>query len=475
MKEKSLTLNAIFNVLYKILNVIFPLISATYISRVLMATGVGKISYAQNIVSYFTMFAALGIPIYGTREIARVRDKREITNQIFTELFIINFISTLFSVTAFILLIMSIPRFQDELILYLVCGLLIFFNFINVDWFYQGKEEYVYIAIRSSIIKLLSLFLLFIFVRNSGDYIIYALISSLAIGGNYVFNIINLRKHVRFDVSTLSLKKHLKPIFILVVCSIATELYGKVDITMLGIKSTEAVVGYYANTQKMINLVITFTTAISSVFLPRLSYYYLHEPESYNKLLSKGLKIVLFFTLPCFLGIFIVSNNLIPVMFGNTFIPAVKTTKILSFLILIKSLGDLLCYQIIISSGQEKRLFKSYAIAALVNIILNYLLIPSMNQNGAAIASVISELLVNVSLLFTSLKIVRVEIELRYLITTLFSTIIMALGVWIIGIIFDSYFLSLFLQTIVGILIYFLLNFIFKSEILNIFIKNKRE
>lgn len=471
MKEKSLVLNASFNVLYKILNVIFPLISATYISRILMATGVGKVSYAQNIVSYFTVFAALGIPIYGVREIARVRDRRKLTNQVFSELFIINFISTLFSLIIFSILIMEIPMFHKEMKLYWVCGLLIFFNFINVDWFYQGKEEYVYIAIRSSIIKVVSLFFLFVFVKDTDDYLIYALISSLAIGGNYIFNIVNLRKYVNFEITSLNLKRHLKPIFILVICAIATELYGKVDITMLGIKSTDSVVGYYANAQKMINLVITFTTSISAVFLPRLSYYYLNEPESYNQLLSKGLKIVLFFTLPCFAGVYVVSSNLIPVMFGNTFMPAIITTRILSCLILIKSLGDILCYQVIISSGQERKLFKSYAIAALVNIILNSLLIPIMSQDGAAIASVISEALVNISLFFTSLKIIKVKIKLRYILTILFSTIIMAFGVGIIGEIFNDYLLSLFLQIICGILIYFTLNVICRNEILNDIIK----
>lgn len=468
MKEKSISFNAIFNILYRVLNAIFPVISIMYISRILMASGVGQVSYAQNIASYFIVFATLGMPLYGTREIAKVRDNRDMTNRLFSELFVINFISTITCTILYIILIMIIPVFREQVNLYLACGLSIFFNLINVDWFYQGQEEYVYIAIRNVIIKIVSLVLLFVFVRNTNDYITYALISSLAIGGNYIFNIVNIRKYVKFQISHLYLRKHLKPVFILGISIIAMDLYNKIDITMLKIWCSDSDIGYYNNAQKVVYLGITLSTAISAVFLPRLSYYFVRDRDAYDELLSKGLKVVLFFTVPCFIGVLQISNNLIPLLFGDAFESAVITTKILSVLIFIRSIGDLVCYQVIVTSGQDKKFIIPYFLATGVNIILNFFLIPVTAQNGAAIASIISEVLVNFLLFFTALKVIKIKISLKYCMTILCSTICMAGGILIIDGKFHSPFLNLCSQVITGILIYFTVNFLLKNEIFSI-------
>ena len=475
MKKKSLESNAIFNIIYKILNAIFPLVSVMYISRILMPSGVGIISYAQNIASYFIVFATLGMPIYGTREIARVRDDKNITNQIFNELFIVNAISTILCMVCYIGLVILNPMFNKQIDLYLACGLSIFFNLINVDWFYQGQEEYIYIAIRNLAVKFISIVALFIFVKDSDDYVIYALISSLAIGGNYIFNIVNIKKYISFDFSEIKLRRHLKPVFLLGVCIITMELYNKIDITMLGFWCDDSDIGYYSNAQKMTTLVITFTTAISAVFLPRLSYCFINDKTSYHKLISKGLKIVLFFTIPCFVGMTQVSSNLIPLLFGNGFEPAIMTTNILSISILVRSICDLLCYQVIISSGQDKKFIVPYSLAIIINITLNFIFIPIMNQNGAALASIISELIVNCLLLSTVLKLVRPRVELKYVITIIFSTICMAFGVEIIDGTFNSYFLNLCGQIIIGGLVYFAVNFFLKNEILKLSLKRREK
>lgn len=462
--KKSLAKNAVFNVIYKVLNVIFPLISVAYIARILLPEGVGKISYAQNIVSYFTLIAALGIPVYGVREISKCRDNQEKTNKTFSELLIINFFST--TICAIIYYAVIIIEMPDNFELYAVCGFVILFNYINIDWFYQGREEYVYIAVRSVIIKCISVIMLFIFVRTQNDYIIYALITCIAAGGNHFFNILNARKFVKFTFKNLSLKKHMKPIWTLVICTIATELYSKVDITMIGAMYNDTNVGYYSNSQKLASVVLTLTTAISAIFLPRISYYFANDKEKYNNMVLFGFKIALFFSLPCCLGIALVSDDLVPVMFGELFMPASSTIKILSCLVFIKSIGDILCYQVIISSGNEKKLIWSYITAALVNIILNFLLIPAYQQNGAAVASVISELIVNCTLLPFTLKIIHLKISRRYILSVAVSSVVMSVCVIAVGYFVKNCFAALFLEVGAGILSYFIVNILMKNEIL---------
>ena len=464
MEKKSLINNAIFNMIYKLLNVLFPLISSAYISRIILADGIGKVSYAQNIVSYFTMVAALGIPSYGIREIAKSRNNHNELNKTFTELFCINFISTFLCVFIYYIFILSFQQFQKEITLHLIFGLLIVFNFINVDWFYQGMEDYVYISIRSIIIKFLSLVLLFLFVKDRNDYIIYAIITCLATGGNYIYNIFHLRKYISFQFHDINLLNHMKPILLLVVCSISTELYSKIDVTMLGSNYDERIVGYYTNAQKLITVIVSITSSLSSVFLPRLSYYYINEEKKFNDLISKGLNILFYISIPSCLGILLISNNLIPAFFGSNFNPAVLTVQILSPLIIIKSVGDLLCYQINIATNNERKLLYAYSAAAIINIVLNSIFIPIYFDKGAAFASVISELVVNISLSISSLKMIKIKMSKKNITSIIYSSIALICVVSIINLLKINSVIILMIQVVCGIIVYLTISLLTHNE-----------
>lgn len=222
MKEKSLVKNSFYNVTYKLLNALFPLVSATYASHVILAKGIGKVSSAQNIAQYFIIIAALGIPNYGVREISKVKDSKIATNNVFWELFTINLFSTLSCTIVYFLLIDNVVNFYDEKLLYKIIGLTIILNIINLDWFFQGIEEFSYIVKRSLIVKLLSLVALFVFVKDVDDYIYYAGINVLGTAGNYICNIVYLKKqNISIDFKKIQLKKHIKPVIILLCTSIA--------------------------------------------------------------------------------------------------------------------------------------------------------------------------------------------------------------------------------------------------------------
>lgn len=473
MQKNSMVMNAVFNIIYRVLNVIFPLISTTYVAHILLPEGVGRVAFAQNIVSYFTMLASLGIPTYGMREIAKCRGDKKKTNRTFTELFIINAIATGICVGAYLVLI--ITQFNTDLGLYMVCGLLLFFNFINIDWFYQGEEEYVYVAIRSSIVKIAALAALFLFVKEQADYMNYAIINTLAAVGNHVFNMIHARKMVRINWKGICLRKHFKSVSNLTICVLAAELYCKIDITMLGKLCNKVVVGYYSNAQKLIAMVITLTTAISSIFLPRLSYYYNNNREKYNEYLSNGFEILLLLALPAYAGLIVVSRNLVYVLYGEAFLPAVPAMNILALLILIKSFGDLLCYQVVISSDNESKLFPSYLAAAVINVVMNYFLIPAFQQSGAAFASFISELVLNYFVyFFISRKVISLNIQKKTVASTLAGTGIMMGCVWLIGFFVENRFSALILQVITGIAGFILVNFWMKNEMLITLLKRIR-
>lgn len=149
LMQKSLTKNSIYNIIYTVANILFPFLTSVYVSRILLPVGVGRVASAQNIASYFVLIAALGLPSYGVREFAKVRENTHKRNKLFTELIMLNIISTTLSVIGFWGLLIINGGFSGEWFLYAACGLTIFFNYINIDWIYQGLEEYGYITGRS--------------------------------------------------------------------------------------------------------------------------------------------------------------------------------------------------------------------------------------------------------------------------------------------------------------------------------------
>lgn len=462
---KSISVNATFNVIYKLLNALFPLITATYVARVLLPDGVGKVSYAQNIVMYFTYVAALGLPTYGTREIAKRHDQIDDRNKAFTELFLINFISTTCCVIVYYSLVTLFPAFAENRMLHYVAGIAIILNYINVDWVYQGFEEYRYIAIRSMIIKCVSVAAIFIFVRTKEDFIIYALIHCLATAGNYVFNILNLRKYIKFEFSKIDIVQHFKPLFTLLSASIAIELYTLLDTTMLGALCTDEIVGYYTNAMKTVKIVITVLAAVISVMLPRLSWYYdNNQMEKFKSLTRNVIKVLFALAIPSALGVFGLSAMMMPVLFGKAFIPAVSTLKILCFLMIPIPFSTLLGAQILCAINQEKKMLIAVVCGAASNISMNAILIPLYQQNGAAIASVISECIVVLVEIFFVKKYMKIGINIKYYMTCLASAIIMLLMINVSNLLPLTDFIKLCVSFVIGGMTYLACMFLMKNE-----------
>lgn len=462
---KSLAKNTVFNILYTISNLLFLFVTSAYGSRVLLAEGIGRVAYAKNIASYFVMFAALGLPTYGIREIAKARlESQEQTNKTYTELFLINLLSTIVFTSIYLLLISLVPSFRADIPLYLCFGLQIAINCINIDWLYKGHEEYSFIAIASMAVKLISLLVCVCFVKTREDYLLYAIITVFAGCGNYIFNIVYSRKYVKFDFKDLSFKKHISPLLILVVSLFLSSIYSKVDITMLGSMCSDETVGLYYNAHQAAEIVICICTSISAVFLPQLSYAYKNDYKHFLNLIDLGVRVLLFVAIPASAGVCILAPQLIQLVFGSSFALASNTLRIFSLLIIIKSFGNLLCYQLVIATGNEKQRLPAYFAAATINVILNFVLIPKMAQNGAAIASVISELIVNGVQVVAMLKIIKIPFSKSAFWQSILSTIVMSAGVVGICVLLDGLFLETMVAVLVGAALYFTMNIIMKNK-----------
>lgn len=396
---------------YKGFTALFPLITTSYVSHVLLPAGVGRVSYANTIAAYFVLIASLGLPSYGVKAIAQSNVNKEQRSRTFLELFFINFVATVLCTIAYYLFVNHFPHFADRRPLFNVMGLMLILNIFNIDWFYQGMEEYVYISVRSFIVKIASFGLMLLFVKDESDYLIYALILCIATAGNNLWNAWNLRKYISLDgirrskrgiaVDTgLHIGRHMRPVMILLASSIATDIYTMLDSVMLEYYYGETNVGYYSNAVKIVRMTYTVVIALVAVFYPRISMCYKQKDyETGNALINRGTQILLLLALPCVAGLMATSGYVVPLLFGKAFDPAISTLRILSILILIFSIAYFLGHIILTATGMEKMILRATVTGAVVNVCANFALIPVLKQDGAAIASVLSEVVVTTILL----------------------------------------------------------------------------
>lgn len=415
MNKKSLTKNSLFNLAYRGFTALFPLVTTTYISRVLLPEGVGTVTYAQTVASYFVLLASLGIPSYGVKAIAQNSEDKEKCSKTFFELFGINFSATLLCIVAYYMFVSNFSYFADRQELFYVMGLMLILNIFNIDWFYQGIEEYGYIAVRSFIVKVLSFAAMLLFVHEKSDYLIYALILCMATAGNNVLNALHLKKYVTFPRKGLNMGQHLRPVLVLLASTIATEVYTMLDTVMLEYFHGDISVGYYSNAVKIVRLTYTVVIALVAVFYPRISMYYKQkEQEACNALLTRGTEILLLLALPCVAGLALTADAVITFVCGAAFAPAASTLQILSVLVVVFSIAYFLGHIILTATGMERKILYASVIGALVNVCANTLLIPKLAQNGAAFASVLSEVAVTGILLWYSRRYYELTISRRF-------------------------------------------------------------
>lgn len=463
---KSLVKNSMYNILYKVITALYPLVAVTYVSHVLMVERMGMVSYAQNIVSYFAVVAALGIPTYGIREIAiRSNDKDE-RSILFWELFCINFLSTTVALLCYVFLINSVTKFSSNLVLYIVAGLQIALNFLNVDWFYQGMEEYKYISIRSIIVKIIAIIALPLLIRTPDDYIYYALIYCLAIAGNNLFNIFRIRKYIYIKKYKLNIRKHLKLISVLLMVSIAVEIYAMIDTTMLGIFCDDSTVGCYSNAMKLTRMVNTTAAAIGAVLFPRLSVLFNQKDiKKFNDLVNIGIKVILMIAIPAAVGIILLSDDIITVFFGETFMEAIPILRILALMVPVVVCNTVMGGQVLVTTNQESKYVISVTIASITNVVLNALFIPKFGAPSAAIASLISEIIVLTLYCCFAKKYVKIRITLHYLISLIIPLgIYCAISIFIISNMNLNRISNLIVNVIVCLVVYFGLGYSLKNE-----------
>lgn len=393
IKKDSIKLNALLNMMKQCCAIIFPLITFPYISRVLGPESYGKYSYGNSIVSYFSLIAGLGISTYAIREGARVREEPDKINLFASQILTINLITTFASYILLAILLVFSKSLQEYISLIAIQSLIIICTTLGTDWVNSIYEDYLYITLRYVLMQTVSLCLLFLLVKKSDDYILYASIVVTASAGANIFNFFHVHQKMKFGLTrNPNFKVHLPPMLLLFCNSLAVTVYVNSDTTMLGYMKGDTEVGIYSVSTKIYQIIKQLLNAIVGVMLPRMSAYLSMGKETeYNELLNKAFAALTILLLPTITGVFMLARPIILIVGGERYLGGVVALRILCAALGFAVYGAFFANCVMLPNRMDKKYLTATLIAAGTNIFLNLFFIPRFGLNGAALTTVIAE------------------------------------------------------------------------------------
>lgn len=415
-KIRSVKFNAVMNVVLTASNMLVALVTLPYVTRVLSVEGYGAVGFAQSAGAWFSTFCLLGIPIYGIRECARVRDAPTQLAKTVKELLTLLSICTGIVLAIFAACIIWIPRFQSDSTLLWVFFVNVLLASYGVEWFYQAMEQYSYITIRSTIFKLLSLVLIFLLVKDQQDYILYGAILALVTCSNNIFNIIHMRTLVSLGTKVeMNLKRHIKPMISFGIVNISSSVYLWLDTVILGfLTDGNYQVGLYQLATKLKGFLGTVINAATNAAIPRLAYYQSHnETEKYFRLLRNSISIITNIGL-CIVGYLLVfSDQMIVLISSDKYIQSTLTLQIISIAMFFSAINSLIGFQILTPLGQESKLALANSLGVPISLATNFALDPFFGAAGAATAASLTEVVVFLIQLYFAKETAHVAVELK--------------------------------------------------------------
>lgn len=455
---KSENKNFLLNVAYQLLSYVFPLITVSYISRRLGVENVGIYSYTYSIVYMFMLVAMLGINNYGNREIAKVRDDREKTSGLFWEIYRLQLLIVGSATIGYIFYTVFLCKEYRNIAA--IQGLYLISVFFDINWFYFGLEKFKLTITRNCIIKVASLVLIFCFIRTQDDLTKYTFIMAGSTVISQLYLIISLHKYVDYKKTPLSNSiKHLKSCFILFVPVLAFGIYRVMDKTMIGAFSNVTELGYYENAERLINIPISIINALGTVMLPRMAYLLQNRKSDSKSVIYSSMKLALIMATVMTTGLFLIADDIAAVLFGSSFIKSGDIVRILSVTIIASAWANVIRTQYLIPMRFDRIYVTSTLGGAVVNLILNLLLISKFGAYGACVGTIAAEYFV---MIYQTIK-VKSELDIKKYSVLLLESLIKDVGIMVIAYLFGRIFRNIYIRLIVqislAVLLFFVLNY----------------
>lgn len=392
MSNKRIIKNYLYNTIYEVLILILPFLTASYIARILGAGGIGKSDYTSSFAIIFSIFGKVGIDRYGSKHIAYKRDCRINRSETFWNIWCLQISATFLSTIGYTIFFITLGK--EYKFLFLLQMPIVLSAFFDISWFYIGLENFKKIVIRNTLIRIISVVLIFIFVKGYDDIYKYILINSLASFFGCFTYWISLLKYVnKIDIFKINIKPYIKETIVYFIPQICVQLYTVADQIIVGRLINFTELGYYTQSLKIPKMSLAFINSLSTVLMPTIANLYeKNNIESIEKYLKNSLELTI-----C-IGVFgassmaAVSNKFVPIFFGEKFEIIVPYMMIISLIAIIIPIGLVFTNQFIIPTSKNKEYIIPIISATVVSLICNFTFIPLLGIIAAILTVVLAEL-----------------------------------------------------------------------------------
>lgn len=414
----SLRKNMISNLLLTSSSVLFPLITFPYITRTLSNTSIGKYFFVDAFAQYFIIFSAVGIPFYGIREIAKIKNDLPARSKLVAELLLIQVTLAIIFSIIFIVAHYYISDLKNEFNLVKVACFGIISTSFLMEWFYQGIANYTYITSRSLILKTISVVSILLLVKKFDDYLIYYLLGVILTFSNAILNFANyLKNYHTVFTNKLDIRPHIKPLLVLFSINVSISVYAVLDTIILGLLTNPTNVSYYNIPLKLVKIFWTVTSGAGMVLIPQIASYFADKnTDGISVVMQKSLNIVFLLTIPFCFFCLMFPNEILVAISGQKYLHAINALRILSVVPFIIAACNVFGTQFLMPIGEEKSILYATIIGLLISLSLNFLLVPYLKFLGAAITCVVAEGAVCLYIFISARKRIRVKVDLSLII-----------------------------------------------------------
>ena len=454
---RSIKSNYIFNLVNSISQLLFPLITFPYASRIMMADGIGQVQFFSSIISYISLFTCLGIPMYAIREVAKVRNDAAKMSTTTVEILLLHALLTILGYVAVAIICMTVSDVQTNIPLFLILSATIFFTAIGCEWFYQGIEDFKYVAIRGLAVKIISVVLLFLLVKTQEDILWYGVYSVFGVLGGNIFNFIRLRRYVDSNINFHNLHplRHLKPAIHIFAFNVITSIYLQLNTVLLGFLKDVASVGYFTAATKLMHITMSISNSLGSVMMPRASNLLAeNKMDEFKKVVQKSYDFIIAISIPISIGLIFTSKSAVLLLSGDGFYPSILASQIVAINIISIGVSGVMGIQILYPMGKINIVILCTFLGAIANVILNLLLIPGYGHYGTAIAFATTEIVVTVTMYIIGRKYIPIQLIKRQHLNYMIAGTLMGIVLFVILKQDFNNIITLTSMLVVGILVY---------------------
>lgn len=388
----SLSKNIFYNTLFTSAHYVFPLIVYPYVSRVLGVSNIGLVGFIDAISTYFILFSMMGISILGVREVAKCGNDLIRRKTVFRSLLSLHAVMTLLSLVVMIVVALTVPELRKQLPMMGVALCKLIFNLFLIEWFYKGLEDFRYITIRAIAVRGCYVVAVFIFVRDPGDTLIYYFLTMLVAAVSSTINIIHTRHFLPKVKVRINLRKYIKPFFFLGAYELLIAAYTTLNTAFLGFVSSDREVGFYATATKVISIITMLYMSFSAVLLPRMSSLVAEgDTVKFRKYFKKTFYITLIFSFPIIILIEVFAPQVIMLLSGPGYEGAILPLRIMIPFLIAVGIEQLITVQTLMPLGRENDILHITMAGAVVGVILNISLVPSLGAVGSALTWSVAE------------------------------------------------------------------------------------